>query len=114
MKKFISFLLTLVCVGVFAVMPYVYATGFGDTIEPTGPSDTTLNTPIAKVLGAIRWAGYIVAVGLIIYIGIKYLMASAAEKADLKGLLIKYVVGAGLIVFGTQIASWIFSIGNNG
>ena len=32
------------------------------------------------------------------------------EKADLKNALIKYVIGAVIIVFAVNIADWIFSI----
>lgn len=110
MKKTVSILMTLAMLFALVVMPCVYASDFG-TINPVGPSDTSLTATVEKIVGAIRWAGYIVAVVILIYIGIKYIMASASEKADLKGLLIKYVIGAALVVFGTQIAAWVFSIG---
>ena len=44
------------------------------------------------ILGNIQWIGYAIAIGMLIYIGIKYTMASASEKADLKGYMIKFVI----------------------
>ena len=80
-----------------------------DTSTGTAKIDG-LKGPTQKIIGAIQIVGYLIAAGMIVYIGVKYIMASASEKADLKGLAIKYVIGAILIVFGTTIASWIFSI----
>ena len=64
-----------------------------------------------KILGFVQWAGYAIAVGMLIYVGIKYVMASANEKADLKNSLIKYVIGAVLIAGAATISQWIFAIG---
>ena len=62
------------------------------------------------ITSALLWFGYAIAIGMLVYIGIKYIMASANEKADLKNALIKYVIGAVIIVFAVNIADWIFSI----
>ena len=86
------------------------AGGIGTAINPGGVTIGKLEGPTQKIIGAIQIVGYLIAAGMIVYIGVKYIMASASEKADLKGLAIKYVIGAVLIVFGTTIASWIFSI----
>lgn len=117
MKKILKVFSLITIFSILMMMMSVcFAGGTAITVGGLIKPDSTINggeqltEPIQKVVGAIRWAGYIIAVGLIVYIGIKYLMASAAEKADLKGLLVKYIVGAGLIVFGTQIAAWVFSI----
>ena len=111
MKKFLSLLLVAMCLLTSFGMCFATTLTPGAQIDPNvGAVSNKLDSPVRAVLGVIKWAGYIIAAGMIIYIGIKYLMASASEKADLKGLAIKYVIGAVLIVFGTTIASWIFSI----
>jgi hypothetical protein len=61
------------------------------------------------ILGYFQWAGFIIAVGILIFFGIKYVMATANEKADLKGGFLKYVIGAVLIALAPSIASWIFT-----
>lgn len=111
MKKFISILLATLLLFSCGV---VFASGdvtFGGVITPdTSVAAGGLGGIASKIIGAIRLVGYFIAVGMLVFIGVKYIMASANEKAELKGLLVKYVIGAALIVFGTQIAAWLFSI----
>lgn len=64
-----------------------------------------------NLIGVFRWIGYAIAVGMLIFIGIKYVMASADEKADLKKSLVKYVIGAILIIGAVSIANMIFNAG---
>jgi uncharacterized BrkB/YihY/UPF0761 family membrane protein len=63
----------------------------------------------ATILGYIQWGGFIIAVGILVAFGIKYVMATANEKADLKSGFVKYLIGAVLIAAGPTIATWIFS-----
>ena len=80
--------------------------GIGSTVSAPAGAKTTATT----IIGFMRWIGYAIAVGMLVYIGIKYVMASANEKADLKNSLIKYVIGALLIVGAVTIAGWIFEL----
>lgn len=63
----------------------------------------TAQNPVNKILGTIQWVGYAIAVGMLIYIGIKYVIASPDEKASLKGALVKYVTGALLVAAAATI-----------
>lgn len=47
---------------------------------------------------------------MLAFVGIKYVMASADERSDLKNSLVKYAIGAILIAAATTIANWIFNI----
>ena len=69
-----------------------------DPQEPTG-----LGTPVGKILGAIQLFGYAIAIGMLIYIGIKYMMSSANEKAELKQVSIYYIIGAIVIIASSTI-----------
>lgn len=64
------------------------------------------------MLNAIQWFGYAIAVGILIYMGIKYAMSGANEKAELKGTFSKYLIGIALIVMCTLIASAVAKIAN--
>ena len=75
------------------------------TYAPNGAGKTASN-----ILGFVRWIGYAVAIGMLIYIGIKYVTSPAAEKADTKQALVKYVIGAVLIAGASAISGWIFDI----
>ena len=110
MKKVFCFIITTVVAlgllanGVLADVEY----GLGGEVTPNQP--TGAGETVGTIVGMMQWVGYAIAVGMLVYIGIKYVMASADEKADLKQALIKYVIGAIIIVFATTIASWVFSL----
>ena len=56
--------------------------------------NTTLNGVMGIILGIVQAIAFAFATGMLLYIGIKYTMASANEKADLKNSSIKYLIGA--------------------
>lgn len=107
MKKFMSIFMTVAML--FAMCSVASAiSGFAVTASAPGGGQVFAN----KILGFVQWVGYAIAIGMLIYVGIKYVMAAANEKADLKNSLIKYVIGAVLIAGATTIAGWVFSITN--
>ena len=58
---------------------------------------------VSEILGTISWAGYAIALGMILYIGIKYMMSAANEKANLKQSVINYLIGAVVLFTATTI-----------
>ena len=105
MKEVMSILMAVAML--FVMYGGVFAFS-GITAKPSAPSGAA--GIAGTVIGVMKWFGYAIAIGMLVYIGIKYIMASANEKADLKNALIKYVIGAVIIVFAVNIADWIFSI----
>ncbi len=108
MKKIVSILLTLAMLA--TMMSCVFADLPGD-LQGITPSIgvTEAGTAVSKILGAIQWIGYAFAIGMLIYIGIKYTMSAANEKADLKKGLINFVIGALIIAGASTICGWIAS-----
>lgn len=109
MKKIASILLTisiLITLGtsVFAVD--------GVTIVSPGNGNAFSNMG-NKVLGYIRWFGYVIAVGMLLFIGIKYMMSSANEKADLKKGSINYVIGAVLVATAATVVGFFQTVGQD-
>lgn len=107
-KNFKMMFFGLMIILVFSMVG-VYAfdnSGINPTVTPPGDAANTANS----ILGVMQWIGYAIAVGMLIFVGIKYVMASADEKANLKNSLIRYVIGAVLIAGATTIASWVFKI----
>ena len=51
---------------------------------------------------------------MIVFIGIKYIMASADEKANLKGMLVKVVIGSIIIVGSLTITNAVISLMSSG
>ena len=107
MKKVMSILMAIAVL--FVMYGGVFAYG---EITPsyTVSEGDAMASKIRTIIGTMQWVGYAIAVGMLVFIGIKYVMASANEKADLKQALIKYVIGAIIIVFATTIAGWVFSL----
>lgn len=72
--------------------------------------DDALEGKAINILGILKWIGYIVAIGMIIFVGIKYLMSGAGVKAKMKETLIPIAIGALLIIATVEIASAVFSM----
>ena len=56
------------------------------------------------------WIGYACAIGMVVFIGIKYIIASADEKASLKGMLVKVIIGSLIIVGSLMITNAVISL----
>lgn len=68
-----------------------------------------------KVLDIMLWFGYATALGVLIFIGIKYMMSGANEKAALKNLAPMFLVGLAIIVFCYPIGLFVaYLSGNDG
>ena len=57
-----------------------------------------------QILGVVRVVGTIISVGVLMVLGIKYMMGSAEEKAEYKKTFIPYIVGVALLFAATMIA----------
>lgn len=97
MKKKQLFLIIMMIILIIPNTIFAFAGELIENPKPWVPDD--IATMGSTILGVIQWAGYAIAVGMLLYIGIKYMMSAANEKANLKQVLINYFIGAA-IVFG--------------
>ena len=83
-------------------------------IKPnTKVQSTNLTNIGSNIAGIIRNVGIVLAVVILMILGIKYMVGSAAEKADYKKSMIPYLVGA-IILFGAAgIAQVVVSLSGN-
>ncbi|MBO5178759.1 MAG: hypothetical protein J6B87_00205 [Clostridia bacterium] len=105
-KKMITVLLIVISIMMYS---FSFATNnwtIGKDVTPTSISG--LQNTAVSVLGVMQWGGYIIAVGMLIWVGIKYVTSGAGEKAKAKETLIPIVIGAILIAAAVTIASAIF------
>lgn len=65
------------------------------------------------ILNAFSWFGYAVALGILIWIGIKYMLSGANERANLKGTVSMYLIGVALIVLCSTIAGGVAKMANH-
>ena len=111
--RIISTILTVLML-VMATMPVFAAnTASKDPFSGVDPSTNGINiTGVQdtgnKILGMMQTVGTIIAVGVLMVLGIKYMMGSAEEKASYKKTMIPYLVGAVLIFAATNIASMVY------
>lgn len=115
-KKILKiFSLALVMMALFSLTYNSFATEFISKAEPGLPgAGGSLENITSNVIGAMMWVGYACAIGMVVFIGIKYILASADEKASLKGMLVKVVIGSFIVVLSLQITNMVISIMSDG
>ena len=67
---------------------------------------------VNNILGGVSVVGVIVAAGMILYAGFKFLTAGAGEKAKAKSILVPMAVGGILVALAGPIATWVWSLVN--
>ncbi len=82
---------------------------FESSITTSGPGTTEVKTQAGKILGIIQVVGTIIAVGMLMVLGVKYMMGSADQKAEYRKTMIPYFIGAILIFAATNITDAIYS-----
>ena len=65
------------------------------------------------ILKAAKWFGYAIALGVLIWMGIKYAISPANEKATLKGKLPLYFIGVFAVVMALTLANAVANIAGN-
>lgn len=94
----------------FTVLVSVFATtGLGTNVSmPSGGSGGSVNTmtnaetAVDKIWGSVKLILQVVSLAVILGSGVKYMLASADQKADIKKSLGILIIGA-VIVFGTTL-----------
>lgn len=81
----------------------------GQSADPT-ELDSNFTETTKVVLGTMQWIGYLIAIGMIIWAGIRFLVSGAGEKAKAKEVALPIVIGAVLIAGATWIAHLIFNL----
>lgn len=117
MKKLIKILpiLMVVLTILTACAPVLATTGnIGGINIDVGKTDST--TGVTKIgnsiLSIIRVIGTVIAVGVLMVLGIKYMMGSAEEKAEYKKTMLPYLIGAVILFGAVNIATYVVSIAN--
>lgn len=88
----------------------ILATSYIPSVDPANANVGDFKTIAASVIGTLKWCGYVIAIGMLIYIGIKYTMAAADDRASMKGILVKIVTGSFIIAGSATIVDFILSI----
>ena len=73
-------------------------------------SDSKAMKKVGKIVGAVQGFGSVVSLGVLVYIGIRYKVASVEEKAMYKETMIPYVIGSILVFSGSNIVGIIYNV----
>lgn len=96
-------LVAMLLVTVLGTVSCAVAVPTPSDVQPTGGITDTVGT----VLGIIRWAGIAIAVGVAMFVGIKYITASPDGKAEVKKTLILYIGGIVLLLSASAVVTFI-------
>ena len=79
----------------------------------TNPSNQQVSKLGSKVVGIIQMVGSFASIGILVVLGVKYMMGSTEEKAEYKKTLLPYVIGAVFVFGAVQIAGMLFKTASN-
>ncbi len=82
-----------------------------ESIEDDKTVGNNLNPALSALLGVLTIIAGAVAVGILLFIGIKYMTKGAGAKAEVKDTLLPYLIGAVLIGGASAIANAVMTMG---
>lgn len=107
-QRIISLSIVIITLLVVFMCPVTLAVENIITIGKPVPSALISEEKTNVLIGTLKWIGYVVAIGMIIWSGIKYVMSGAGEKAKVKETLVPILIGAILVVAAVEITGAVF------
>ena len=105
-KKVITLIITIVLI-VIAYSAPVFANLDSAMSQMKGVTNVSGNSQMVsmgnKVIGVVYYAGIVVAVGMVMISGIRFMMASPDEKASIKKQSIPFLIGAILVFSAVNV-----------
>lgn len=119
MKKMAKIFGVILCVGIMLSFSYVFAAK--DYTKPVDPNDgNNGNDVITGVTGLTNkiWATAItivqvLAVGCVVFAGVRYMYASADKKADIKKGMMYLAIGSIFVFATTTVMKFIYNAGSS-
>ena len=102
MKMFFIFIL---------VIMFSFSVCFADADSPS--EESVFTSILTDIVHYISWFSIIIAFGFLIFIGIKYVMSGASQKANLKSIFPVFFLGLIIIIFSLTIAKFVSDIAGN-
>lgn len=110
MKKFLK----IESIILILIVTLILGTNITYAFDPTQISQPHIETGIAYTVGGVvsvvQIIGTAVAVGASIYLGIRYILSSVEEKADIKKKLIPFIAGVVIFYGATGILQLISAV----
>lgn len=105
-------ILSLVLVFALVMAPVVSLADVPFEVTAEAPEALTNQTGIVgTVIGVLQWVGYAVAIIMVLWLGIQWMLATPSKKAELKGKMWNMAIGIVLLVGGVTIIGivWDFA-----
>ena len=114
MKK-ILFKIVPVLICVLCVFGNVYAAPYNTPVMPnaTGNTITSVITTTNKFWASIVTIVQVLSVGCFVFAGVRYMFASAEQKADLKKGLVYLAIGAALVFSTATVIRFVYNFGKD-
>ena len=116
MKKFLSLciVVSMVFMTISMTMTPVLATSTTTSSTSTGSAGASgaagnIYSSGVIILRALMWFGYAVAIGMVLFIGIKYMLGAADSKANMKSAITGWLIGALIVFMASSIVAWVIS-----
>ena len=114
-KKLLFKILAIVLMAIYLITAFSGIVGAADngaydeiSVQGTGSKFTTQAGSWGNMLlGFFQVVGYIAAVIVLVWLGVKYIMASPEGKAEIKKQAFAYVLGAVLLFAAGSIVGWL-------
>lgn len=107
MLRLMPVLLLVVVVLAGNVFATTSSTGINTTMPAGGNGIASVNEAANNIWGTVLLIFQILAIAAIVFAGIRYMFASADQKADIKKSMIILVLGAALVFGASTIAKFI-------
>lgn len=110
-KKVLKIIIVFVCLAMVFCNLSVFASSVKDAFtgntSHVGGAVSATKKVVGMILDIIRIIGMGIAIIMLTYIGIKFMLASPSERANIKQYSINFVVGAFILIGGTGILTII-------
>ena len=83
--------------------------GTGGVLSPGNP-ENVVNDLGTLILSCVKYVAYVVAFGVILVIGIKYMTGAAGDKAKVKSTFVPYLIGAIVVGVASQLAIYFMGL----
>lgn len=94
----------------FLVTPNMYATGIGTSIPSGGTASGNLTGAANKIWNTVAYIVQFLAIGAIVFAGVRYMFAAADKKADIKQQTVILIVGAVLVFAAIPILKFVQNV----
>ena len=79
-----------------------------------GGSVGAIESSVQSIVNAVSYFGYAIAMAMLAFLGVKYALSPANEKADVKQGSINYLIGAFFIICASTVANIVVGIAASG